>query len=307
MRLLFIFIDGVGLGLEQPDNPFYTTETSGIAAILGGRSLTASAAGFCGAQASLCSLDATMGVPGLPQSATGQAAIFTGLNAPEYMGSHLNGFPDQKLRKLLATRGLFRQLKSSRCKVIFANAYRPPFFDLLRRGLPGNRYSCSTLITYYGGLPFLSLNDLVAGRALFMDITNDILQKMGFAVPLITPEEGAGRLLAISKNYDFTLFEYFLSDLAGHMADQSEAGKVIQILDRFIGTLAVKINFNDTILIIASDHGNLESLTSRDHTLNKVPALLVGNRELRVLLQPEMHDLTDLLPAFKKALAWREN
>ena len=307
MRLLFVFIDGVGLGLEQPDNPFYTTETSGIAAILGGRSLTASAAGFCGAQASLCSLDATMGVPGLPQSATGQAAIFTGLNAPQYMGSHLNGFPDQKLRKLLATRGLFRQLKSSRCKVIFANAYRPPFFDLLRRGLPGNRYSCSTLITYYGGLPFLSLNDLVAGRALFMDITNDILQKMGFAVPLITPEEGAGRLLAISKNYDFTLFEYFLSDLAGHMADQSEAEKVIQILDRFIGTLAVKINFNDTILIIASDHGNLESLTSRDHTLNRVPALLVGNRELRVLLQPEMHDLTDLLPAFKKALAWREN
>lgn len=307
MRLLFIFIDGIGLGLEQSDNPFYTTETSGVSAILEGRSLTASAAGFCGAQASLCSLDATMGIPGLPQSATGQAAIFTGHNAPAYMGSHLNGFPDHKLRKLLAAKGHFRQLKSSHYKVIFANAYRPPFFDLLRRGLPGNRYSCSTLITYYGGLPFFSLSDLVAGRALFMDITNDILQKMGFDVPLITPEEGAGRLLQISKNYDFTLFEYFLSDLAGHMADQTEAKRVIQILDRFIGTLAEKINFNDTILMIASDHGNLENLSSRVHTLNKVPALLVGNRELRLLLQPELHDLTDLLPAFKKTLAWGKN
>ena len=307
MRLLFIFIDGVGLGLEQSDNPFYTTETSGISSILEGRSLTASAAGFSGAQASLCSLDTTMGVPGLPQSATGQAAIFTGLNAPAYMGSHLNGFPDHKLRKLLAAKGLFRQLKSSRCEVIFANAYRPPFFDLLRHGLPGTHYSCSTLITYYGGLPFFSLSDLVAGHALFMDITNDILQKMGFDVPLITPEEGAGRLLAISQNYDFTLFEYFLSDLAGHMADQSEAKRVIQILDRFIGTLAAKINFKDTILIIASDHGNLENLSSRVHTLNKVPALLVGNRELRLLLQPKLHDLTDLLPAFKKALAWGKN
>jgi 2,3-bisphosphoglycerate-independent phosphoglycerate mutase len=307
LRLLFIFIDGVGLGLEQPDNPFYTTETNGISAILGGRRLTVSAAGFCGEQASLCSLDATMGVPGLPQSATGQAAIFTGLNAPAHLGSHLNGFPDHKLRKLLAAKGLFRQLKSNHHKVIFANAYRPPFFDLLRRGLLGNHYSCSTLITYYGGLPFFSLSDLVAGRALFMDITNDILQKMGFDVPLITPEEGAGRLLAISNNYDFTLFEYFLSDLAGHMADQSEAKRVIQILDRFIGTLAAKINFDDTMLIIASDHGNLEDLSNRVHTLNKVPALLVGNRDLRLQLQPEMHDLTDLLPAFKKALAWNEN
>ncbi len=307
MRLLFIFIDGVGLGLEQPDNPFFTTETSGISSILGGRSLTASATGFCGTQASLCSLDATMGIPGLPQSATGQAAIFTGFNAPAYMGSHLNGFPDQKLRKLLASKGLFRQLKSSHCKVIFANAYRPPFFDLLRHGLTGNHYSCSTLITYYGGLPFFNLSDLVAGRALFMDITNEILQKMGFHVPLITPEEGAGRLLAISKNYDFTLFEYFLSDLAGHMADQSEARRVIQILDSFIGTLAANINFKDTILIIASDHGNLEDLSSRVHTLNKVPALLVGDHELRLLLQPELHDLTDLLPAFKKALAWGKN
>ncbi len=307
MRLLFIFIDGVGLGLEQPDNPFYTTETSGISSILEGRSLTASAAGFCGTQASLCSLDATLGIPGLPQSATGQAAIFTGVNAPACLGSHLNGFPDHKLRKLLAAKGLFKQLKSDQYKVIFANAYRPPFFDLLRRGLLGNHYSCSTLVTYYGGLPFFSLSDLVAGRALFMDITNDILQKMGFHVPLITPEQGAECLLEICKGYDFTMFEYFLSDLAGHMADQSEAKRVIQILDRFIGTLAAKINFDDTMLIIASDHGNLEDLSNRVHTLNKVPALLVGNRDLRLQLQPEMHDLTDLLPAFKKALAWDGN
>jgi 2,3-bisphosphoglycerate-independent phosphoglycerate mutase len=305
LRLLFIFIDGVGLGLEQPDNPFHTIKTSGISAILEGKSLTASAAGFCGEQASLCSLDATLGIPGLPQSATGQAAIFTGLNAPEYLGGHLNGFPDYKLRKLLATKGLFRQLKSDHYKVVFANAYRPPFFDLLRRGLLGNHYSCSTLVTYYGGLPFFSLKDLEAGHALFMDITNDILQKMGFEVPLITPEQGAERLLEISKGYDFTMFEYFLSDLAGHMADQAEAKKVILILDRFIGTLAAKMNFDDTMLVIASDHGNLENLSGRVHTLNEVPALLVGSRELRLQIQHQLHDLTDLLPAFKKMLAWK--
>ncbi len=307
MRLLFIFIDGIGLGREQPDNPFIYTETPGISKLLDGKNLTADSANYRGGQASLLGLDAALGVSGLPQSATGQASIFTGINAAAFMGGHLNGFPDQKLRKLLSLKGLFRWLKSKGYQVAFANAYRPLFFDLLRRGLPGNRYSCSTLITYYGGLPFYSINDLKAGKALFMDITNDILQRMGYDVPLITPEEGAERLITISRNYDFCLFEYFLSDLAGHLADHSEAGRIISILDRFIGELADKINPEETTLFVTSDHGNLEDLTIRDHTLNQVPALLVGDLELRSVLHPRLKNLTDLLPAVKATLGWKQS
>ena len=305
MRLLFIFIDGVGLGKEQPDNPFTVAETPRISEILEGKKLAAESVLFNGSRASLLGLDATLGVPGLPQSATGQASIFSGVNAAAYMGSHLNGFPDQKLRRLLADKGLFRLLKSRGHRVTFANAYRPPFFDMLRRGLPGNRYSCSTLITFYGGLPFHDLSDLETGHALFMDITNDILRRMGFALPLISPEEGAERLINISNNFDYCLFEYFLSDLAGHMADQSEALRIISILDRFIGTLAEMIDPLETLLIVTSDHGNLEELTSRDHTLNQVPALLVGDQKLRNALHPCLNDLTDLLPAMQTALGWK--
>jgi len=305
LRLLFIFIDGVGLGREQPENPFVYTETPGISGILDGERLTADSVPIFGSQASFLSLDATLGIAGLPQSATGQASIFTGVNAAAFMGSHLNGFPDRKLRRLLAIKGLFRKLRSRGYRVTFANAYRPPFFDLLRRGLPGNRYSCSTLITYYGGLPFFNLKDLETGRALFMDITNDILQRMGFAVSLISPEEGAERLIAISDNYDFCLFEYFLSDLAGHMADHSEAGRVISILDRFIGKLADLINPQESMLIVTSDHGNIEDLSSREHTMNQVPILMVGDAELRKVLHPGLHDLTDLLPVVQTVLGWR--
>ena len=305
MRLLFIFVDGVGLGREQPDNPFIHSETPGISGILDGRRLTADSAFYCGSKASLIGLDAAMGVSGLPQSATGQASIFTGVNAAAFIGSHLNGFPNQELRRLLAAKGVFRWLRGKGYRVVFANAYRPPFFDLLRRGLPGNRYSCSTLITFYGGLPFYNLIDLEIGKALYMDITNDILQRMGFAVSPISPEEGAERLLKISGNYDFCLFEYFLSDLAGHMADQTEAGRVIAILDRFIGRLADLINPRETLLIVTSDHGNLEDLSSGDHTMNQVPALLIGDPELRKALHPGLKDLTDLLPAVQTALDWK--
>ena len=304
MRLLFIFIDGLGLGKDEQDNPFFFAGTPGISRILEGKQLTADSASYSGAFATLKGLDATLGIPGLPQSATGQASIFTGVNAAAYIGSHLNGFPNQKLRRLLAAKGLFRHLKSHGYKVIFANAYRPPFFDLLRRGLPGNRYSCSTLITHYGGLPFYDLRDLEIGRALYMDITNDILKRMGFEVAQISPEEGAERLLKISNNYDFCLFEYFLSDLAGHMADRSEANRIVSILDRFIGRLGDLVNPRETLIIITSDHGNLEDLSSGDHTFNQVPALLIGNTELRTVLHPSLYDLTDFLPMIKTVLQW---
>ncbi len=306
MRLLFIFIDGLGLGSDKPANPFILTDTPGFNRILEGSSLTSSAAGFVGKEASLLKLDATLGVSGLPQSATGQASIFTGFNAPAYLGEHTNGFPNYKLRKLLASRGMFGQLKRKGYKVCFANAYRPAFFEMLRRGLPGERYSCSTLITYYGGLRFFSLEDLNNRKALYMDITNDILLRMGCKVPLITPEEGAHRLLKISSLYDFCLFEYFLSDLAGHMGEEKEAVRVISILDRFIGTLTEQLDPGEEFLLVSSDHGNIEDFTTRDHTLNQVPALLVGDYKLRQELQPSMSCLTDILPNVYKVLEWKD-
>lgn len=302
MRLLFIFLDGVGLGAESSENPFFFSDTPGISRLLEGQLFTANSEGYSGPLATLLGLDATLGVPGFPQSATGQASIFTGINAPAFLGRHLNGFPNEPLRRLLARKGLFRQLKRSGVHAAFANAYRPPFFDMLRRGLPGNRYSCSTLVTYYGGLPFYSLEDIKAGRALYMDITNDILKRMGFDVPLITPEEGAERLIEIGRNHEFCLFEYFLSDLAGHLGDRAEAGRVVKILDRFIGKLAALIDPRELMMIITSDHGNIEFIPNRDHTMNRVPALLVGDRKIRDSIQPALNNLTDLLPAVKKLL-----
>lgn len=295
MRLLFVFVDGIGLGPEEPGNPFVDNETPGISDLLNGNDMTIESAGYNGVEATLLDLDAVMGVNGLPQSATGQASIFTGYNAPAYLGYHLNGFPNEFLRRLLLSSGVFRQLKQKGYKVNFANAYRPEFFELLKLGLPGNHYSCSTLITYYGGLSFNGLQELKEKQALYMDITNETLIRRGFNVPLITPDQGAFQLLEISANYDFCLFEYFLSDLAGHMADRHEAKRVLSDLDCFISALAAGINPSDTILMIASDHGNMEYLSSREHTANPVPLLMVGDSKVREAAAPIMHDLKDIL------------
>jgi len=302
LRVLLFFIDGVGLGRHQTENPFAFTATPGINRLLGGRQLVKEALGYSGPKVSLFGLDAALGVPGLPQSATGQASLFTGINAPKLIGKHMSGFPDRALRALLARKGIFKQLNKHGFRTNFANAYRPSFFKHLNHGLPGNGYSCSTLVTFYGGLPFYDLTDIGNGRALFMDITNDTLQKMGFNVPLISPEEGAQRLLKIAGSYHFCLFEYFLSDLAGHMKDRIEAGRIVNILDRFIATLADETEKDEIMLIVTSDHGNLEDLSTGEHTLNRVPALLIGSYKVRQLMANKMFDLTDVLPAVLKIL-----
>ncbi len=304
MRVLLIFIDGVGLGDATPDNPFILTETPCLRDLLQGNSFTKQTIGFAGERVSLQGLDATLGIEGLPQSATGQASIFTGNNAPRLIGAHLNGFPNPSLRQLLASQGVFRVLKNEGYRCCFANAYRPQFFDLLRQGLPGDIYSCSTLITHYGALPFYTLNDLQEGKALYMDITNNSLKQMGFQVAEISPEEGGRRLAAISRKFDFTLFEYFLSDLAGHLGEKENAARVVKTLDRFLGSVADTIDAADTLLIVTSDHGNLEDLTNKNHTDSLVPALLIGEVTLRASLALRLQDLTHILPAIRAALAW---
>jgi 2,3-bisphosphoglycerate-independent phosphoglycerate mutase len=304
LRTLLIFIDGVGLGDSLPANPFILNETPSLKALLRGSPMSRDAIGFSDERVSLLGLDALMGIRGLPQSATGQASIFTGENVPGLLGSHLNGFPNTALRKILAEKGMFKQLRARGCRCIFANAYRPQFFELLRQGLPGLHYSCSTLITYYGGLPFHSLEHLHEGKAIYMDIDNSLLQQMDETIERITPEDSGRRLVHISDQHDFTLFEYFLSDLAGHAADLNQARQVVETLDRFLGAVIEGLDPAKTLLIVSSDHGNLEDLSHQDHTNNPVPALLVGNRALRQAIAPAMHNLTHILPAIKKALVW---
>ena len=47
-------------------------------------------------------IDAALGIEGLPQSATGQTALFTGVNAPQLVGMHISAFPTQDLRDTIA-------------------------------------------------------------------------------------------------------------------------------------------------------------------------------------------------------------
>jgi len=228
-------------------------------------------------------LDAVLGVPGLPQSATGQTTLLTGVNAQGRLGRHLTGFPNAALREVLLTASVLKQVVDRGRVAAFQNAYRPLFFDLPRE--QQLRLSATTVANLAAGLPFCTLDDVRAERAVYQEFTNAELRRRGFDVPVWTPEH-AGRVLGrLARGRDFTLFEYFLTDHAGHAQDAGLATAQLDRLAAFVGGLLDELGLatragppgaGGALLVLTSDHGNIEDLTVRSHTANPVPLMAWG-------------------------------
>lgn len=241
--------------------------------------------------------DATLGVEGRPQSASGQTTILTGINAPQLLGYHKQGFPNKALLEVIGEHSIFLQLKRARIEPnTFANAYTQRFFEGRPRWV-----SATTAAMQAAGMRFRNLDDLRQGRAVFQDFTNRMLLERGEDVPARTPEE-AGRILSeIAGGHAFTLYEYFITDKIGHLQDMDAARIVLQELARFLRTLLSYLDLERTTVLLTSDHGNIEDLSSRNHTLNLVPTLIWGAQRER--LGRRIRSLADITPAIMEALA----
>lgn len=295
MKILMLFLDGVGLGEENSNNPLFFQKTPTLNRLLEGRRMTKETPPFHGALSTLLSCDASLGWPGLPQSATGQTALFTGVNPVALVKGHQRGFPGPTLRKILGEHGVFTRLKEKGLSGTFANAYRPSFFSRLQAG--DHRYfSATTVMVLQANLPFRSLDELKRGQALYQDIDHSLLKKGGEAqLPIISPYEAGKRLARLSEGYDFTLFEFFLTDMVGHAQNWEEAGKIVTRLDNFLAGILQYLNLEETFFLLTSDHGNFEDLNIHTHTHHPVPVLMLGPG--RGTLARHIHDLSSIVPA----------
>ncbi|HEY9762813.1 MAG TPA: hypothetical protein V6D07_09815 [Trichocoleus sp.] len=281
---IFVFLDGVGLAPASPGNPLADpTAMPSLTSLLGAPLIqgTEQQTLTC-----LCKpIDACLGVPGLPQSATGQTALYTGCNAPLFRGQHQTGFANGSLRQLIEEWGLFKRVLQLGGTAAIANLYSPQYFEAIAKRRI--RYSVGTLLTMTAGLPFPMQYEYEQGEAIFWDITGDLAHYRGIAAAPIAPQEAGKRLAALSQRYTVTLFESYLTDFAGHAQNRGEAVNVLQRVDAFLESVITHLPAHTT-LIVSSDHGNLEDLSTKKHTLNPVPLLVVGKAA------PAFHSVTDL-------------
>lgn len=298
-RVLLLFVDGLGLGSDDPAvNPLVAARTPVLDRLLG-RKLTQSAGKVRWNGALLAPLDATLGVQGLPQSATGQTALLTGVNAPQMVGRHVTAYPTAQLRELLVAHNLFAQVRHRGGTVALANAYTPEYFAAVEAGRL--RHAAITFAALSAGVRLRDLDDLRAGAAVFHDLTNQRPRAWGHDVPVVTPVQSGRHLARIAAGHALTVFEFFLTDLAAHRRVPLDAVEVVEMLDALLGGALEETDLDDSLVVMASDHGNLEDRRQSGHTRNPVPALLVGAG--RETVGARLHAITDITPALTDWLA----
>jgi hypothetical protein len=291
-RVLLFFIDGIGVGTDDPTvNPLATGDFPILALTSSLRPSLSSGLHPVHAHG----IDASLGVPGLPQSATGQTSILTGVNAPAIMGRHVSGFPGPALRAILEEHSILKRIRAAGRSAGFLNAYGATFFQTepSRR-----RLSATSLATLASGAGFRTWEDLVEGRAVVHDLTHWRMRERGYDVPLRTPEEAGAIIAEQTMAQDFSLFEYFETDRAGHDQDRERAVRCLGDLDRALETVLARVDLATTAVLVVSDHGNLEDGRVKTHTLN--PAFFAAWGAADGAAPPEK--LTDLTPWILHAL-----
>ena len=315
--IYFFLIDGVGIGGRDPGLNPLARERYLLSHFVDGTGTRLPRGGTVGAA------DATLGVPGRPQSATGHTTLLTGVNASKTLGKHLLGFPNERLRQLLYRQNLFLDLRAAGRSGTYANAYRCGYLDGLELEhdhpalpeppipVPASklRPSATTASMSTTGQLFRTFDDLRAGTALYHDITNELPRSVGSDVPRRQPREAAGILLELrgerlrdrlrvpaagsERGHDLAMFEFFRTDEAGHAQDFDEAARALGELDELLHHLIEGLGPEDGLLV-TSDHGNLEDLSSRQHTLAKVPVLGFGTA---AAVAPRIRSILDVHPS----------
>ena len=288
--VLLFFIDGLGIGQAHAANPL--SQIKNIAPL----------GNFAGSNEKifldgiLIPTDPRLDVEGRPQSASGQTTILTGINAPKILGFHKQGFPNAILREVITEHSLFLQLKKKGIgNIIFANTYTPEFFTKTPRWK-----SATTVAVESAGINFNKLPDLLGRKAIFHDFTNRTLIERGFDVPLFSTVDAAEILADLTKTHRFVLYEHFITDKIGHEQDFEKAKAHLPQLAEFIRETLLRLDLENTTFILTSDHGNIEDLSVRNHTLNDVPTIIWGKNRRQIA--GNIKDLTDITPAILKLL-----
>jgi hypothetical protein len=302
-RLIFMFLDGVGVGEATDRNPIYVAKAKYLPFYTGAMALPDGTP--------VKSIDPLLGVEGMPQSGSGQTSLYTGVNIPALIGEHKSSYPTRAMRVVIKEKNILSLLKRKGLDAVFLNAY-PVYSHLFTGGhieikptgechfsdqfpsLFKRRISTTTCMIVCSDQKPFSEKDIRAERAVFQEYSNRWLIDKGLDVPEFSPEKAAEIIYNASRSRDFLLYEYFQTDLYAHRHSFKEQVELVKNLDRLMSKLFSLLDPETDTLLLTSDHGNLEDNTTKTHTLNPVPLITWGpnSKELRNKIQ----NLTDVTP-----------
>ena len=293
MRIVFVFVDGIGLAPAGADNPLSSAAMPFMAGLLGGPPTSEQIQQH--PHMLFKPIDATLGVPGLPQSGTGHVALLAGFNAPAEHGRHQPHVPPVAQRERLAHDNIYHRVHRAAKRAAFANVFGPNYWRALETRRV--RRSASVIAAEGAGVRLRTADDFRRGEAVAWDITAEALHGREPDIPMVTAQDAGLALAGLSATHELVFFETFLPDLAAHgrlagwgQNSRAEAltpaviiPQVHDAMARIDGLLAGAIRAlpPDTTLILTSDHGNAESLAAPTHTRNPVPLLAIGPRSAR--------------------------
>ena len=177
---------------------------------------------------------------------------------------------------------LLKTLHQAGHSAALLNAYPPRYFDALQSGyrLPG----AIAMAAIQAGIPLKTSRDLQDGQALSADFTgqgwHDHLHIPD--IPLITPSRSGsshGSALIILVHFPSLNIGCRISPVTGRKCNQP-AACFLPWMKSFLVLLDTWAD-EDGLILITSDHGNLEDLSTRRHTTNPVPLILIGASHLR--------------------------
>jgi hypothetical protein len=301
LHALLFFLDGVGLGGPDPAvNPFVIAHLPHLTSLLGPDWYLNSRGPITTERASLVPTDACLGIPGRPQSATGQATILTGRNVPALVGEHYGPKPNEAVAAIIRQGTLFQEVVEAGGTAALLTPYPPGYFAGIHSGK--RLLSSVPLAAASAGLKLMDVDDLRAGRAVSPDFTaQGWHDHMGYHdVPLLSLREAGRHIAALARHYTFTFFEHWPSDRAGHRGSLEQAARHLELLDEAIGGLLDAWDDSSGLLVITSDHGNIEDKQQRNHSLHPVPTILIGPGHAEAAAH--IHTLADIAPTIRRFL-----
>ncbi len=289
-KVLLIFLDGVGIGeRDSVKNPFFKFPFETFEQIFGATPHHENQK-LRGKNSFVFPIDARLGIAGIPQSGTGQVSIFTGVNAAQIAGKHFGPFPYSTTIPVLEKQNIFSDVIKTGKQPFFANAYPKIYFDYIKKG--GRRLNVTARMSMASGVKLQTLKELRQGKALSNEITNfRWVENLNYKLKIISPPLASKRLLRLAMQNDFTLYEFYLSDHLGHGRLKNLFEKIYRNLDSFLFEILKNLP-EELTLLICSDHGNLEDLSVKSHTLN--PALGISAGKGAEELSNNIKSLTDI-------------